>query len=176
MLVSKRRAQGTVKAGRRAFAKTPSDKLRSQSCIGGGCPQRDPIPTSSARWDFGASDTTSKPCRRTAGIRLRQSTPRVPRPSRWLSTRSFPGKTHYDEIEAACAEIKAAAAIKAAYYDVKEAIGQALLSTKPHLIYFFCHGGRTKKMPWLGVGKNDRRSMEPISTHGARGGRRPALS
>ena len=37
-----------------------------------------PIPTSSARWDFGASDTTSKPCRRRAGIRLRQSTPGCP--------------------------------------------------------------------------------------------------
>jgi hypothetical protein len=61
------------------------------------------------------------------------------------------------------AEIEAESKIKANYYDLKKAIGQALSGTKPHFIYFFCHGGRTAGTPWLGVGNQEQ--IQPTDFH-----------
>jgi subtilisin family serine protease len=54
------------------------------------------------------------------------------------------------------AEVESAAGITAQYLDVKDAIGTALKSAKPHFVYFYCHGGRSANVPWLGVGNGDR--------------------
>jgi hypothetical protein len=58
------------------------------------------------------------------------------------------GDQHRKEIERECR-------VKTDYHESKNDIGTSLKSTKPHLIYFYCHGGRTLSAPWLGVGQDE---------------------
>lgn len=58
------------------------------------------------------------------------------------------GTQHRKEIERECN-------LKTDYSEAKTDIGTSLASTKPHLVYFYCHGGRTASAPWLGVGKDE---------------------
>jgi CHAT domain-containing protein len=58
------------------------------------------------------------------------------------------GAQHRKEIERECH-------LTADYSETKTDIGRYLASTKPHLVYFFCHGGSSSGAPWLGVGKDE---------------------
>ena len=58
------------------------------------------------------------------------------------------GTQHRKEIERECK-------LKADYSETKTDIGTSLASTTPHVVYFYCHGGRTLSAPWLGVGKDE---------------------
>jgi hypothetical protein len=58
------------------------------------------------------------------------------------------GVAHRKEIESECK-------VKADYNEAKTEIGTCLASAKPHIVYFFCHGGRTSSAPWLGVGNDE---------------------
>jgi hypothetical protein len=54
-----------------------------------------------------------------------------------------------------CQEIERECYLTADYGETKNDIGKSLASTKPHLVYFYCHGGSTSGAPWLGVGKDE---------------------
>ncbi|MFB0565304.1 MAG: hypothetical protein ACETWK_06445 [Candidatus Aminicenantaceae bacterium] len=60
---------------------------------------------------------------------------------------------HLDEHEN---EVKKFVNIEDFIYRSKFDIGEALKKQKPHVIYFYCHGGRSGARPWLGIGKNER--------------------
>lgn len=70
------------------------------------------------------------------------------------------GKAHRVEVEKA-------AGITAQYLDLRDSISTALTSAQPHFVYFYCHGGRSANVPWLGVGNaekiapSDFRAWEP---------------
>jgi hypothetical protein len=58
------------------------------------------------------------------------------------------GSQHRKEIERCCN-------ILADYQESKDDIAVSLASAAPHLVYFYCHGGRTLSAPWLGVGNDE---------------------
>ncbi|MEA2882586.1 MAG: elongation factor Tu [Bradyrhizobium sp.] len=53
------------------------------------------------------------------------------------------------------AEIEKASGLTAQFADVRTAITTALKSDKPHVVYFYCHGGHSDDSPWLGVGDDE---------------------
>jgi hypothetical protein len=54
-----------------------------------------------------------------------------------------------------CGDIERECTLTPRYAESKDDIKGALVSSKPQLIYFYCHGGRSEIVPWLGVGADE---------------------
>ena len=121
--------------------------LQTQSCIDGGCQHAGDVKTICPLgfWGFRHAVEQLPP---NQGKIIDTIT--APRDLSFIMAvhQELAGKPHR-------AEVEKAAEITAQYCDLKSAIGTALKFAKPHLVYFYCHGGRGDNVPWLGVGNDE---------------------
>ncbi|HWW85896.1 MAG TPA: hypothetical protein VNZ26_20000, partial [Vicinamibacterales bacterium] len=122
-------------------------KLYSNSCADGGCPHTSEVKIVCPLgfWGFRHAIEQLPPNQGRVVDRITAHQP----PSFIMGVhQELAGKIHR-------AEVEKEAGLTATYCDLKAAISTALKSTKPHVVYFYCHGGRSSRAPWLGVGDDE---------------------
>ena len=121
-------------------------KLHTNSCIDGGCPHASDIKMICPLGFWGFRHAIEQlPPNRGAYI---DSIP-ARQPSLVMAVhQKLAGKVH-------CAEIEKESGLTPQYADLKATIGTALQSDKPHVVYFYCHGGHADDAPYLGVGNDE---------------------